>query len=492
MSLTGEQFTKEKIDQELLKKRDILSWHGIPQPIAAVLLEQSQTGKMCAARGNEEDRPASQLYVRSIGDAKLRPFFPKPGTVKAKTGNRFPTNGVISEDLMLSKVVMGADNQWHIKERSKTDLPDSVKKVQHAIPLQELIDKVNHNECKVISTPHELIQGIIKFQNITNDIPEDAKGIIFSVNISSEKMKNIQFKNSSDINAMLNDMKPFMAEYCPVFYKKPAEDSFQKVMIYGFPNHEGVIAPITGDIDQLIMGFKSDWVTAITKIAPSAIVPINTFSIDGAAHMIRARIDLEKAIYKIEHPAATADDLKTEIKRIIMEMDSNSISKQGMVSPLESLMIDQNNKRFKLSIGELFQHGAEARNPGKQEKLGKSVFFIEGEIHEVNGPKQTADLLLTALDKNIFFDVNPQWDMQYFGPVVQKQMAIEKAGGPPVLPAVKQAYESFARAQPRGVVVGNITDQYTRVKEQASEAVLLNKRNKSTEMQPDDTLKLRK
>jgi hypothetical protein len=462
------------------REMDIIARHGIPPVCAMNLLEQSKQGFMTSARGNDSDHPPTSRYLDEGA--------PKPSTVKAKTGNWGLTKGVISVEEVLSKIEQD-DGKWKFKPRDGHDVPHDQPFLINKISLQEVIGSIQKSEYELES----ITENSINFK-IKKDVPDDAKELIFRLNLEKFKLppplptdrNNITVTAppsfdkpewwKDEVMGKYEDMKE---NYFETQYKNPqVNEEFKDILIYGCPDDKGRVIPITGDLDQFISGVNVDFISKVLEKCPDALKELNTFKEDGRLEMVQARIDLVKAVYEVQN-----DGKKLEGKPLadaINNILSSNLAREGIITPIESYMNNDNNKSFNISLAhikDLFQHGCESRNPGKQSPMGNVVFFISGEMHEVKGPKEVSDLLLTKALPNHTFDVNPKWDMQYFGPIVKEQIRL----GHRVLPSVLNAYNEFnlkvGALPPREKIIEPPKDSYTTLKENAhaKEAVFVEK-----------------
>ncbi|MES2217495.1 MAG: anthrax toxin-like adenylyl cyclase domain-containing protein [Pseudomonadota bacterium] len=372
----------------------------------------------------------------------MMPCEPKPVTYKAKTGNWGFTKGVIAEDKALGKVVNN-DGEMVIKERDdKKELPKHPETVIHKVSLREVVAGIESGEFEFITARNGRIT-VKATDGPTNSNYE------FSINLLEPKDRitpQIDIKNIKEITANLVEVaeptwwKPQYGDFKKLssdFYPAQSRDAdqpnneFTDIKVFAVYNEKkGGLLPVTGDQDAL-------WFTRPAGVSDDNGVyskVYNTFQTEGTAQLLSVRNEMAM----IE----AGDDVEKLLE--LTNISDSSIARLGCVTAFESEVIDSVNKDFNAEVEhmmDLFQHGAENRNPGNPSPLDSPmVHFWRGEVFLTQDEDDLVDFVMQPdyLEENIL-DVHPRWDMAVWAGVVEKQFLLHQ----PVPPMTMAAFVEF-------------------------------------------------
>ncbi|GEM_PF-5137282 len=418
---------------------------GIPLEFAAqIMLLAHSLGVAIAIRAGKP----FQLYKDLCA--------PKPSFVKAKTGTWGFAKGVIPENYRLGK--MDASGNVLIPP----DIPDEVIFTQHKISLGEILSGLRKKspEYQLISldpclTPQEYIKQYHRLVVVPTvaTSPKENK-IIFSIDLEkgSPPLKidvgsirthlfETTHKCPSWWNTKWGKFSDCLNYRYPADYQESLSDEIQPLKIYAIHNSEKKSVPITGDMDLLWMTRPSERYLQqhlLRQFPPSALRVLNTANVEDSDQMLKALIELHT------HFAEQRDELFD-----ITKIKDESIGRTGCITPLESFFITNINERFAKfapHITNLFQHGAENRNPGMPSDIdGRMLHIWHGEFVLTESEKDLVDFVLNTpgyLENNII-DVHPKWNMNLWAPVINKQISLRQSIRSDVLEKYKKYIDSF-------------------------------------------------
>jgi hypothetical protein len=404
--------------EERIHGRAALEAVGMPLEFAAqVMLLASELGIAIAIRAGKP----FQLYLELCK--------PKPSYVKAKTGNWGFMKGVIAADPLLAK--MNASKELLIPP----PMPSEVNLIQHTISLSEILTGLQKNnpEFELVSLDPELspVDYVIKTNQLVvkptkEYCPFDSEfyfGVHLNesnppLNIDRRPIRTNLFEETPVTPLWWQPQWGNFAEqlsYRYPAYVKKENETFKPLEIYAvFSDSKN--CPVTGDMDLL-------WVTKPKQeshlFPQSAHQVLNTSNLEACAKMLESLIELH------QYFAEQRDEVFN-----INEISSESIGREGCLTPFESFFITTINARFAEyaeHINNLFQHGAENRNPGKPSDLDGPVLHIwNGEVILTESEKDLVDFVLNTpgyLEHN-FIDIHPGWNMELWRPVIEKQIML--------------------------------------------------------------------
>jgi hypothetical protein len=415
-------------EEKRVHGRAALEAVGIPLEFAAqIMLLANESGVAIAIRAGKPFQLYSDLCA------------PKPPFIKAKTGNWGFAKGVIPENYRLGKI--DADRNL----LTPPPIPAEVVFTQHKISLSEIMNGLQKipPEYNLVSleegvSPEDYIKKTHRLvvSPASEDSPKN-NTVFFSVDlmqgvpplqIDAEPIRTALFETTFEHpawwQAEWGDFAEFVNYRYPAEYQESADDVFHPLQIYALQDSQNRIIPVTGDMDLL-------WITHPTKqglkqhnikaLPRSANQMINTASLEGSASMLEALMELHT--YFAEQ--------KDEI------LDINEIRDESI--PFESFFITNINERFSEfapHITNLFQHGAENRNPGKPSDLdGRMLHIWKGEVTITESEEDLVDFVLNTpgyLENNII-DIHPQWNMKLWAPVIHRQLLLKQSVGVDVL-----------------------------------------------------------
>jgi hypothetical protein len=418
--------------QRVVIEDHILKHTGIPAVFAQLLKQTSVKSNIAfAIRGGLP----FQRY--------MMPCAPKPVSVKAKTGNWGFTKGVIAENNDLGKVEDKAGTIV-IKPREQKDLPQKpgiVETTTHKLSLREVVAGLETGDFDFVSARDGRLI-------VTATDAPTASNMEFSINLMESAPRverQLAIENIERVSQNLQTIKkPDWWEdkwgdftkatdnYFPAQMRDAnlPQSKFEDIKIYGVPNG-GKILPITGDQDLL-------WISAPVKEQDTKgkfSQVYNTFDSRNVEDLVLARIKMASDLVKSNPTAAHA-----EIQDVLA-ISNASIARLGCITAFESKVIDDVNKSFEKSVPhmlDLFQHGAENRNPGKPSPLDAPMIHIwRGEIKLTNNENELINFVMQKdyLENNII-DIHPQWDMKKWGAVVEKQYQLQQ----PIPPLTMTAF----------------------------------------------------
>lgn len=488
--------------------RIILNRNGIPPAVAAVLLAESKS-VMCSIRGNDSDKLPSAQRLRS-------PSCPKAGSIQAKSCIIGPAASFVTVDPDFSKPTIDSQGKISPTPRKEGDLPDDQPTLVLNASLQEMIAKIQSKEYEII----EAEEGRLIFKvTENNESPDLIKDTLYQINLNPkngippetiENPEAIGLETASALEKPIWWKNDELGNYdlvanfsFPVQYKKSNIDIFKDFMIAG-DIYNGKVLPVIGDIDQFILGFNYQyWNDLIGKI-PSSNVQIHAMKDDamGIYQLQEERLKIET--YLLEQEMQLGDNidptknvkLKEKLRAIEVNLEKREFVK-GVITPLESYYSDKMNGNFAKDIPHIrnfFKHASEARNPYTPSKIGTVVFFVDGEVHEIKGEKNIADFLLKKVLPAFQFDIHPEWNMEFFSPVVEKQKEL----GHRILENIDQKYQAWKQSNPsensksRGYIINPPEDDYRKLREISASKELAENNNtdKQTET-PSHTTKRR-
>ncbi|MDR3491756.1 MAG: hypothetical protein P4M12_06930 [Gammaproteobacteria bacterium] len=429
--------------------REALEAVGIPLEFAAqIMLLANSLGIAIAIRAGKP----FQLYNDHC--------IPKPSFVKAKTGNWGFAKGVIPENSQLGKI----DANGVVV--APPVIPEEVSFTQHKISLGEIVRGLQNipPEYQLISldpslTPEEYIQRHHRLAVVpAAEAAPKNNSVIFSIDLERgslplqvdvEPICTTLFKAKHECPSWWDEQWGKFSDR--VSYRYPAEyqenisGPLLPLQIYAIRDNQDELIPITGDMDLL-------WVTRPTQkeikqrnlsvLPESAHRVVNTAELEGSALMLEALIELHT------HFAEQRDEIFD-----INEISDESIGRAGCITPLESFFITKINERFSKfapHITNLFQHGAENRNPGLPSDIdGKILHIWQGEVILTESEKDLVDFVLNTpgyLENNII-DVHPKWKMELWAPVINKQILLRQSIHSEVMERYKKYIQTFWTAK---------------------------------------------
>jgi hypothetical protein len=408
---------------------EILASAGIPKAYADILKKLSM-----------EENVAIGLRAGAPLQRYAMPCSPKPSMYKAKTGNWGFTKGVIAEDRELGKVEHDKTGARVVKERDDNyDLPKDkalIKTVTHTLSVMEVAAGIESGQFEFVSAKNGRL--IVK----ATDAPTGASPE-FSINLlepASRITKPIDI-DVSKVTANLpsanvpNWWDPDWGNFDDVAKNYfPAQvlkgNDFVDIKVFGMEDKFNNVLPITGDQDALWMTRPADAVDNDERYSKV----VNTFSLAGTEEMLEVRLNMATR--------EAGDDVDKLME--LTDISNSSIARLGCVTGHESRLIETINKRMQQEVEhmvDLFQHGAENRNPGKPSPLDSPmIHFYRGQVFRTENEKELINFTMQPgfIERNIV-DINPRWDMSQWSVVVEKQYALKQ----PIPPLTMAAFVEY-------------------------------------------------
>ncbi|HVY53915.1 MAG TPA: hypothetical protein VHA13_05290 [Gammaproteobacteria bacterium] len=492
----GEDFHYEFTQEQL----HILFRNGVSPAVALCLLAESND-VLCSLRGNDSEKLPSMQRLSNIS-------YPKPGSIQAKSCNVGPASSFVAIDPRYSKA---EKTEGGIKPypRKEGDLPENQPKVAAPISVQELIADVAKGEYVITSAE----DGVITFKlspKAAENAPDEVKNDEYEIQLNRDKGTPPLPIENKEALGISNTILPKpdwwdedelgsykdVAEYSfPLQYRKSDQERFSDFLIAA-EKFKGQLAPVISDHDQFIIAFAKDYLNNIIEKKPEMNEPI--YAMNGQKEKIKDLVEklIKIEIYKYEQATGEKFDHENNNKhaailnKIEAQLSDNDKLVKGNITPLESYYSNGRNKKFAEAmphIAHFFQHASEARNPYLPSKMGRVVFFMNREIYEVTGPKEISNFLLNKAMPKFRFDIHPKWDMNYFGPVVAKQLEL----GHRVLPETQKSYETWLNeskpeksvSSQRGRIARAPSVSYSSIREQAAKTEL---EGLKTQKEPSD------
>lgn len=396
----------------------------------------------------------------------LMPAAPKPSSVKAKNGNWGFTKGVISKEVKLGKIERDeTDHKLHQKHRADYEVPKDQATTLHRLSLQEVLAGIKSGDFIRVGTDEDITRTGRLVVKAKDDKAPDPNTILFSldlndiqrrippIKIERELVKAGEIKYEPQPNWWKKEWGDFEEQsqhYYAAQYKDTEDKAFNDIHVFGVPDGKGNVLPITGDQDLFWISrppvlkelgggtFSPEAMQEATRV-------VNTFTPEGVVDMINARINMQ------------GDNLDLDA------ITDSAVARLGCITPYESYLIDICNAPFNQDVHhfrDLFQHGAENRNPGKPSPIDAPMLYINSERMELrNNEIEHVEYILTPgfLEKNII-DVHPGWDMAKWGAVVAKQLELNH----PVSAATLQSYAKHLEKAPDAIAQKNFDDYMTK------------------------------
>ena len=185
--------------------------------------------------------------------------------------------------------------------------------------------------------------------------------------------------------------------------------------------------PITGDIDLFtILGTADIW-----RSPAGEVVSINPNDPATFASLWYEFQNLE-TYYRGQTGVAQAafDTLVNEeaVRKWINEVrltGSGTIYEFYMAFRINQYLEHAQHECVRKAVSHLVQHGCETNNPGEPSSLDDPLlFYVDGVWVLTTSTEQVALFYLTeGIIPEYFVVAHPKWDMQYFAPVIEKQIA---------------------------------------------------------------------
>ena len=352
-------------------------------------------GEQIAAFVNDTMNVAIAVRGNSSFHLFEEPSVPKNIDIKAKTGTWGLTKGVIATDSSLGR---------HDKGGRPVNLnyskPDFIKSMQHKITLREIVLGLNSNPAK-----YELVQPLVKSTQQNSylmikpvlDSQENApkfSDITFCINLSNKnksapnKIDTFNYSNDKLIlarpewwNDGWGDFLTLCDSRFPLEYQLGMNEKSRKpVEIFAIEinrNDQNILLPVTNDIDLLWISHPAKNNQELISIADMHNIKMHE-AVDGhnrtAANSLLSSLNI----------------LKSKFANIFRMNDNHQpllsdIAKLGRITPFEALVTHVINSRlsnFSSHIKNLFQHGAENRNPGILSDInGKVLHFWKSQYN---------------------------------------------------------------------------------------------------------------
>lgn len=224
--------------------------------------------------------------------------------------------------------------------------------------------------------------------------------------------------------------------------------------VLGVRQDNGEVLPITGDWDQLLMGFDNELIHAV-KISngfkPSFFEVQHTKGTKDPDSKTQTSLTRAYAMLTL-HSTAIFNILKEQggmlpegvsrfedlLKKPDGAVDTSLVQLAGSITPMEFVMGQVINYRMNQQLQNLknpIQHGPENRSPLDPSDLdGNILHFYEGKSIMTRTEDQLVEFMMGELKvndelmldskpvDNSYFDVHPRWDMSKWGRVVIAQV----------------------------------------------------------------------
>ncbi len=439
----------EKYQENLIpldqREKDILKKTSIPPVFAQFLKEKSLSLGIAFA-----------LRVSSCTARYLMPASPKPISVKAKTGNWNFAKGIIAVDAELGKME-NENGQWNLIKRHQYDIPQDthfLKSIIHKISLQEVLMAIRSDEYEVKNSEQEIHDtGRLILKSINH--PEKST-LIFSINLN-ETTPRVEPQCPIDFEKILvtlpekaekpawwnnqwGDFDVCLSNYYPAQYKHANDKVFSDILAYGVEDQDGKVLPITGDQDFL-------WISSPYKKHDELIKEfsetIDTSTKSGVEKLYQLRIEL---FIKLGGDPHTAEQ----------SISNSSIAGVGCVTAYESYVIDEINKDFSACgikhLRNLIQHAAENHNPNQPSPLNTPMIHVwHGKIFLTQNEHELIEFFMQPDYPNEnMIDINPQWDMKEWAPIILIQLLLKQ----PVSKQTLLAFKNFRKKTDKAIFFG--------------------------------------
>ncbi len=416
-----------------LSAKEILQATGIPPVFAKILKQQSKiTGAAFAIRAGSP----FQRY--------LMPAASKPSFIKAKIGNWGFTKGVLAVKAYFGKTKKSLDDTCSVLPRDEKDIPkncEALGTVLHKLSIQEILAGIRSGEY-ILDPDNDISKTNRLVVRSGDDNTPDDDNTLLSIDLSDiarsvKQHVQIKFENVT-VDEKNGEPKPdwwdenkwgTFSEVSSSYYvaqsKEAWQEDYEDIPIYGVKTKEGVL-PITGDQDLLWMTMPVEIQKKLAEINDV----INTFAVDGVDKMIDARDRLHRALFpKDAH---------------LPHLEAASIARVGCMRPYESFISDKVNALVANEIDhlrDLFQHGAENRNPGALSLIDAPMVHVwNGELYMTETEEDLIDFTMQdGYLKDNILDIHPQWNMAKWAPVVAKQITL----GHPIAKEVEENFNKF-------------------------------------------------
>lgn len=416
----------------------------------------------------------------------------KPLLVHAKCGNR-PLgilSGLICTDPALSKIY--ENNTQNIESATKAITEDlaqtDIQQLALKLTLREILGKTSlettDKEAMIIdkiSTEGTSSFLVLKYNQQNGFGPNNFQGE-FRINLDPLKLPLNEQSTVQDIktalHALVKSGSTTLDNEFLIEYKSSSENSYQPLKVLGINNQK-----ITGDVDL-------DYYSIPMGLPTYAYQEINTLnSIEQQKRLLN---DTEMLLQSSRVLTSPLHELYNKLNKAYQENHNKSQTQElsglndffkdgntieyfakltGIISPVEflqsmaiNILYNINNTDNIISMYNPIQHGAENRSPHKGNTDissgddGKRLHIIydkdaeppKSEVFYTFNDQQRANLCLTkGFLENNFVHINPASKMQIWGPVVEKQLLLDRKRrplgkdiGPTVSEQTLQAYNN--------------------------------------------------
>ena len=356
------------------------------------------------------------------------PSAPKSIAIKAKTGTWGLTKGVIPADATLGKY-----NRHNVPVNQHYRKPDHVILIQHKIKLRDILSGLTSTPPKYELSSSELESHVLLIKPLLDreECAPASTDIIYCIKLDEKTpiLINNPYVNDELIlskpswwNDTWGDYATLFHSYFPLYYQQGLDKSTRKpVEIYAIKqasNEIKSLLPITRDFDLLWVAQPHHQIEFITQFA--------------VEHHIQLHDVIDTHRYK------PTKKLLQNLNALVRQYDPNHIweltlsdlTNLGTVTPFEILIIHMMNlqtEKFSKHTGNLFQHGAENRNPDKLSDInGNILHFWKGQIILTRDETDLVNFLLNEpnfLNENSIA-IHPGWNKSLWVPVNEKQRNI--------------------------------------------------------------------
>ena len=402
---------------------------GLPHEFVATLVE------VCAAPFNN----AVAIRLGQAPRAEEGDVTFKPIDIKTKTA--LPTMG--------GSIVAGfiPMDQNSFGREGSAAIPADSAYVQRHITMRELIDGIN------TSPPMYQIVGVDESSLIIEPTTENKLP-------DSQLQFQIDFSKAQDTpNVNLELIAPLLAQHSELTepeWWNPSWGEFatihQQQFSVNYRNQRtSDFAPlnllakddkaVTADADILFVGmpppsrFSDAGLLSTEDLAAqnyarlaSYYQPVNAANtIEGIPTLLATVPQLNAGLYS----SSTEIDISALIAfKEYLDDRSTELERGGMITPCEELFVITVNQQYATHVqgsDQLFKHGPESNNPGTPSPMSdvRMLHVWRGRQVITENEQELVDFVMQDdyLENNVV-NVHPQWNMQLWSPVIEKQLAL--------------------------------------------------------------------